>query len=69
MAERAPSVRRPRGPSHFRQRDVTAAVKAVEQAGKPVLRVEIEPGGKVVIVTSGEAIAVPEADEWEGASP
>lgn len=47
MAERAP-----RSPSHFRQRDVTAAIRAAEAAGKEVVRVEIEPGGKVVIITS-----------------
>ena len=38
-----------RGPSIFRQRDVTRAIKAVVAAGVDG-RVEIESGGKIVIV-------------------
>jgi hypothetical protein len=39
----------------FRQGDVTRAVRAVVAAGQAVARVEIDPGGKIVIVTTGEA--------------
>lgn len=37
---------------HFRQGDVTAAVKAVERAGKSVERVEIDPDGKVIVLVA-----------------
>jgi hypothetical protein len=40
----------PRRPCSFKQRDVTAAVKAVEAAGKEVARVEIGKDGKIVII-------------------
>lgn len=40
-----------RGPSTFRQRDVTAAVKAVVAAGVDVARVEVGSDGKIVVVT------------------
>jgi hypothetical protein len=39
-----------RGPSTFRQRDVVAAVKAVERAGHQVDRVEVARDGKIVVV-------------------
>jgi hypothetical protein len=44
-----------RGVCTFRQRDVTAAVKAVIAAGVPVERVEIDKDGKIVVVTSKAA--------------
>jgi hypothetical protein len=40
-----------RTPSIFRQRDLTRAVRAVLAAGVQVARVEIDRGGKIVIVT------------------
>lgn len=40
-------------PSTFRQRDVTAAVKAVERAGKNVARVEVDGGGTIAIYVGG----------------
>jgi hypothetical protein len=43
-----------RVPAIFRQGDVTRAVRAVVAAGQAVARVEIDPNGKIVIVTVGE---------------
>ena len=40
----------PRGPSTFRQRDVRAAIKAVEDAGYKIASVEIGADGKITIV-------------------
>ena len=40
-----------RGACTFHQRDVTAAVKAVREAGCEVMRVEVDRGGKIVVVT------------------
>jgi len=40
----------PRGPSTFRQRDVKAAIKAVEDAGYKIASVEIGADGKIIIV-------------------
>jgi hypothetical protein len=43
-----------RVPSPFRQRDLTAAVKAVIAAGREVARAEIDPvTGKIVVVIGG----------------
>lgn len=40
----------PRGPATFRQRDLTAAVRAVVAAGVEVARVEVGSDGKIVVV-------------------
>jgi len=50
----------------FRQRDVTAAIKAVERAGHKVARVEIGRDGKITIVPAGSNEAIPEnaLDKW-----
>jgi hypothetical protein len=61
-----------RGPTTFRQRDVAAAVRAVTAAGYEVLRVEVDKTGKIVVVTTREAVdEVPDANvggnEWDGA--
>jgi hypothetical protein len=40
-----------RGPVTFRQRDVTAAVKAIEAAGKTVFGVEITREGTIRVIT------------------
>jgi hypothetical protein len=54
----------------FKQRDVTKALKATVKAGIAVERVEIDKGGKIVIVTAkpedaanGEKL---EENEWDG---
>ena len=55
-----------RGPSTFRQRDVTAAMKAVTDAGYEVARVEIGPDGKIIIVPTRDAAAGPvEKNPWD----
>jgi hypothetical protein len=41
----------PRGPSTFRQKDVTRALRAAAAAGIEVRRVEIDKDGKIVVVT------------------
>ena len=61
-----------KGACTFRQRDVTAAVKAVVAAGIEVARVEIDKAGKMVIV-AGKAAETAEAtgqdfNEWDRAS-
>jgi hypothetical protein len=64
-----------RGQSTFRQRDLTAAVKAVVAAGCEVVRVEVDKAGKIVVVTGepeGVARAATESEprsaernEWD----
>jgi hypothetical protein len=39
-----------RARQHFRQTDVTKAVKAVAKAGVPVGRVEISPEGHIIVI-------------------
>jgi hypothetical protein len=41
-----------RGPSTFRQQDVTRALRATVAAGIEVERVEIDKDGKIVVVAS-----------------
>jgi hypothetical protein len=57
-----------RGDCTFRQRDLKAALKAVEQSGAKVATVQVKPDGTIV-VTMGEPspATVPDiedADEW-----
>jgi hypothetical protein len=40
----------PRGPSTFKQQDVTKALKATVAAGIEVSRVEIDKDGKIVVI-------------------
>jgi hypothetical protein len=61
-----------RGPSTFRQQDVTRAVKAVVAAGVHIARVEVDRDGKIVVVVGKPLESVgPEGDldrelrEWE----
>lgn len=58
-----------RAPSTFRQRDVTAAVKAVVAAGCAVARVEVSKDGKIVIVTAANDGAQDRGgdNEWDRA--
>jgi hypothetical protein len=53
-----------RARSTFRQRDVAAAIKAAEAAGKEVFGVRISPDGSIMVITAREATTVQEtADE------
>ena len=57
-----------RGQSTFRQRDLTAAVKAVVAAGCEVVRVEVDKDGKIVVVTGKPQGPVSEGrggNEWD----
>lgn len=56
-----------RRPCTFRQRDVSAAVKALKQSGCEVSRVEIGKDGKIVVVTTkpGAPVDDPEINEWD----
>ena len=54
-----------RGPATFKQRDLTAAVKALVAAGCEVARVEIGKDGKIVVVTGKAVIAAPDTNEWD----
>jgi hypothetical protein len=56
----------PRAQSTFRQRDVTAAIRAAEAAGHAVERIEIDREGRIVVVLR-QAGAVDEAvkNEWD----
>jgi hypothetical protein len=40
-----------RGPATFRQRDLTAAAKAMIAAGLGIARVEIDKTGKIILIT------------------
>jgi len=58
--------KQPRGPSHFRQRDLAAALKALKAAGTAVARIEIGATGIVIIPShrDAEPTAV-EANPWD----
>jgi hypothetical protein len=43
-----------RSPSTFRQQDVTRALRATRAAGVDITRIEIDPSGKIVIITEAE---------------
>ena len=55
-----------RGPATFKQRDLTAAVKAMRAAGCEVARVEIGKDGKIIVVTAKPELAgMSGANEWD----
>ena len=53
-----------RAPATFRKADLRRAVEAVTAAGQIVARVELDPNGKIVIVTAGE-LECREGSEWD----
>jgi hypothetical protein len=57
-----------RAPCTFKQRDITAAVKAVTAAGVDVARVEVDKSGRIVIVAGkrGESMSN-EGSSWDKA--
>ena len=57
-----------RRPTTFRQRDVTAAVKAVVAAGCPVARVRLAKDGEIVVEigkTTEAPVAEADGNEWD----
>lgn len=57
-----------RGPTTFKQRDVTAAVRAVTLAGYEVLSVKVDKAGAITVITTKGAVELPEPaekNEWD----
>lgn len=55
-----------RGAPHFRQTDLTRALKGARAAGIEVARVEIGPDGKIVIWPGQDAVEpVTDFDRWK----
>ena len=53
-----------RSPATFRKADLRRAVEAVTAAGQVIARVELDPNGRIVIVTTGE-LERKEGNEWD----
>lgn len=60
-----------RGPCTFKQRDLTAAVKAVIAAGCEVARAEVDKEGRIIVITGkpADASSNNEAGEWDDLEP
>jgi hypothetical protein len=56
-----------RAPAIFRKTDLRKAVEALVAAGQAVARVEIDPDGKIVIVTTGGEPERREDNSWDHA--
>ena len=59
------------GKATFKQADLTRALRAVEKAGRDVVRAEIDRDGRIVLVfKNGEEVLVErnEWDEWRATS-
>ena len=56
-----------RAPLTFRQRDLTAAVKAVAAAGLEILRVKVSRGGDISVEIGKPRESIPAYDknEWD----
>jgi hypothetical protein len=55
-----------RAPTTFRKADLRRAVEAVVAAGQTVARVEVDPNGRIVIVTADE-LERREENSWDRA--
>jgi hypothetical protein len=58
----------PRSPTHFRQRDLRAAVAALIAAGLKVVGVKIDPTGAISITTTDKTddkTATTDANSWD----
>jgi hypothetical protein len=53
-----------RAPAIFRKADLRKAIEAVAATGQIVARVEIDPEGKIVIVTTGD-LERREENSWD----
>jgi hypothetical protein len=54
-----------RGECTFRQRDVTAALKAARDAGAEVARVEIDRDGRIVVIMGKASGNQQGTNEWD----
>jgi len=54
-----------RGPCTFKQRDVTAAIRAARSAGIEVKRVIVDREGRIVIETGATGIDVAPINPWD----
>lgn len=45
----------PRGDCHFRKRDMRIAIKAAQEAGVEIGRIEVDNDGKIIIIPAKEA--------------
>jgi len=50
-------------PARFRQADVKRATSGVISAGIAIARIEIDPSGKIVIIT-GQPVTAKDVNEW-----
>jgi hypothetical protein len=56
----------PNRPAAFRQADLTRALRAVKAAGVNIARIEIDPGGRIIIIAAGREAAETDnpLDRW-----
>jgi hypothetical protein len=56
-----------RAPSIFRQQDLTKAIRGATKAGVNIARIEIAKDGRIVIITSADAVQIgaEEENEWD----
>lgn len=53
-----------KGPAAFKQSDLTRALKGARAAGMKVDRVEIDPNGKIVMLSATATPIVGGGDSW-----